>query len=158
MSRPRGFEERVELAAQEIRHVERHHVVVGDLAVFFHALVEGEAVRPRHALDAVLFADDVQMAARAAVGIADEYMFVAFRPGLDDRLVHGRGDAVGIEMVFGRQAGQFEVVEAEFVLDRKNFARNHAATDDEQSVGDVGFRFLCHGVGTCQARLRSGRT
>ncbi len=46
-------EKRLELAAEEIGHVEGHHVAFADRLEGGAPLVEGKAVRPRDALDAV---------------------------------------------------------------------------------------------------------
>ena len=99
-------------------------------------------MRPGHALDAMLFDHAVEHAAGATVGIADEDVLVALRFGLLDRLVHRRCDAVRIEVELGRQAGQFEMVETEPLLDGQNFARNHPAGNDQKPVCLIRLLFL----------------
>ena len=130
----------VELPAQKVGHVERGEIIIGDFLEGGVALVEGKTMRAGYPLHTVLFANLVEHAASAAIGVADKDVAIAFILGLRDRGIHRRRDSVGIEMEIGRQAAQLHMLEPVALAHSQHLARNHAAGDDQQSVltGDVG--------------------
>lgn len=91
-------------------------------------------------LDAVFLADPVEMAAGAAIGIANEDALEALIARPRNRRVDGRRDALGMVMEIGRQAGQRNVIKPVGAADIEDFAGDHAATDHANRFGH-GFLF-----------------
>ena len=68
----RLHDEGVELARQKVGQEEGGEILVGALGEILVAGEEGVTVRSGQALDALALAESVDIAARAAIGIADE--------------------------------------------------------------------------------------
>ena len=96
-------------------------------------------MRTGDALDPVLFEHPVEQAAGAAIGIAGEDVAVALGPGLSDRLVHRRRDAVRAIVELRRQAGQVEMVEpvASFTASTSRAIMPQAITSSRSAMGVV---------------------
>src|SRR5690606_2677607 len=143
VERKRLQEESLIVAAKEVGHVEGHHVLLFPRGERFEPLIEGKAVRARDALDAVALAHAVELSAGAAIGIAHEDVAVALLLRLDDGRIEGRGNAVRAVMIFGRQAGQFQMVETELLADGQHLTGDHPAAD-HQNFFRYGAFLACH--------------
>src|SRR5690606_5972111 len=82
VERKRLQEEGFKMPAEEVGHVEGHHILLFPCGERFKPLIEGKAMRAFDALDTVAFAHAVEFPAGAAIGIAHEDVAIALLPRL----------------------------------------------------------------------------
>ena len=125
--------EPLEVAGQEVRQPERCRLPFSQGREVSAAREELVAVGAGQPLDAFVDENRIEEAARPAIGVGDEDLFVAVPTAPADSGAHARGDPAGPVVEVGRQAGDLDVREVRGQGDE--LAAEGSAADHEDARG-----------------------